>query len=140
MLQHHLKTSHAVPEIVFRSVRNEFWLLGGKAQVRKLIRQCSNKLCKHPNLQGQTQLMANLPTSRINPGTFDAINLDLAGPFKIKQCICNNKCVSCNKKEAKGKKKPAIKKCYVVAFVCQASRAIHLELLLDRTTESFYSL
>jgi len=32
---------------------------------------------------------------------------------------------------------PSIKKCYIVAFVCQASRAIHLELMLDRTTESF---
>ena len=87
VLQHHIKNSHAGTEIVFRSVRNEFWLLGGKTQVRKIIRQCSNNLCKYPNLQDQTQLMANLPISRINPGTFDAINLDLAGPFKIKQCI-----------------------------------------------------
>ena len=101
ILQYHVKNSHAGPEITFRNIREKYWLLGGKSQVRKCIRLCNHNLCKYPMVLEQNQIMANLPEARIKPGNFDAVSLDFAGPFKMNQCgICQNqtKCISCNKK------------------------------------------
>ena len=141
IMQHHQRNSHAGPEITFRNIRQLFWLLGGKSQVRKCIRLCPHNLCKYPNIQEQTQLMANLPEARIQPGNFQSVSLDFCGPFQMKQCgICQNqtKCISCTKKAQPNKSiKCTIKKCWIVVFACHASRAVHLELLLDKTTESF---
>ena len=124
ILQYHVKNSHAGPEITFRNIREKYWLLGGKSQVRKCIRLCIHNLCKYPMVLEQNQIMANLPEARIKPGNFDAASLDFAGPFKMKQCgICQNqtKCISCNEKAQPNKSiKCTIKKCWIVIFACHA--------------------
>ena len=44
---------------------------------------------------------------------------------KLQQKAQPNKSIKCT-----------IKKCWIVIFACHASRAVHLEILLDKTTES----
>ena len=74
---------------------------------------------------------------------FNHILLDGCGPFEIKRCgICRKelKCLKCKKDldidKTKIKDCPT-KKVYVLVIGCHASRAIHLEMLQDRSTESF---
>ena len=74
---------------------------------------------------------------------FKHISLDGCGHFEIKRCgICRKelKCLKCKKDldidKTKIKDCPT-KKVYVLVIGCHASRAIHLEMLQDRSTESF---
>ena len=142
ILQHHQKSAHAGPELTLRQVRLYYWVLGGRQQVRKAIRRCGHWLCKYPNPQAATQQIANLPIARIRPGNFEAISLDFAGPFTIKRCgVCKYQ-KNCSKCQQEIKKKSSNTQCstqkvYVCVFCCHSSRAVHLELLMDRTTESF---
>ena len=143
ILQHHQATAHSGPELTLRNVRLQFWVTGGKRQIRKALRLCQHNLCKNPNPAGQNQQIANLPIPRITPGNFEAISLDLAGPFTVKLCgICKNHkvCQECQEKLTKKKSKPAkcnTQKAYICVFACHSSRAIHLELMMDRSSESF---
>ena len=84
--------------------------------------------------------MPNLPIARITPSNFNAISLDFAGPFKIKKCgLCKNqsRCKKCQKASEDSKEKCATQKVWICVFVCHSSRGVHLELLQDRSTESF---
>ena len=142
ILDHHYKAAHAGPELTLRQVRLYYWIPGGRQQVRKAIRLCGHWLCKHPNPQAASQQIANLPIARIRPGNFEAISLDFAGPFTIKRCGVCKYTKNCSKCQQEIKQKnPNIKcstqKVYVSVFCCHSSRAVHLELLMDRTTESF---
>ena len=86
ILQHHQSTAHSGPELSLRNVRLQFWIVGGKRQIRNALKLCQHKLCKNPNPTGETQQIANLPIPKITPGNFQAISLDLAGPFSVKIC------------------------------------------------------
>ena len=151
ILKHHQSTAHSGPELTLRNVRLQFWVPGGRRQIRNALRLCGHNICKHPNPVGQSQQLANLPIPRISPGNFDAISLDLAGPFNVKLCgVCKHRkiCEKCQKKikekelKDRAAKNPQPKKCdtqkaYICVFACHSSRAIHLELMMDRTSESF---
>ena len=73
---------------------------------------------------------------------FKHMSLDGCGPFEIKRCrICRKelKCLKCKKDLDIGKTKTKdcpTEKVYVLVIRCHASRAIHLEMLQDRSTES----
>ena len=142
VLEQHKMAAHAGPELTLRNTRTKYWIIGGRQQIRKILRMCENKLCRHPDLQYVQQQMANLPLKRISPGNFESVALDFAGPFDMKMCgICKNtqKCSQCNKKTTNKSdiKRCTIQKVYICIFVCHASRGVHLELLMDKTTESF---
>lgn len=67
--------------------------------------------------------MGDLPSYRVQPApVFTNTGVDYAGPFWIK---------------ASASRKPLITKAYVCLFVCLMTRAIHLELVSDLTTEAF---
>ena len=126
-----------------RNVRLQFWITGGKRQIRSALKLCHHKLCRNPNPTGESQQIANLPIPRITPGNFEAISLDLAGPFHVKLCgICKSHkvCQECQEKlkETTSKvSKCSSQKAYICVFACHSSRSIHLELMMDRTSESF---
>jgi len=143
ILTQHKSAGHAGPELTLRNTRLKYWIPGGRQQIRKVIKTCGHNLCKFPKLPAVNQQIANLPISRITPGNFDAVSVDFAGPIPMKKCgVCKNdlKCSTCQKKLQKTNQTKAIcdtKKVYICVFACHASRAVHLELLQDKTTESF---
>jgi hypothetical protein len=70
-----------------------------------------------------SQLMGNLPSLRVNPAhPFLNCGVDYAGPFLIRQG---------------GRQSKTKVKCYAALFICLITKAIHIELVSDLTTESF---
>ena len=69
--------------------------------------------------------MGQLPADRVNdtsPFPFQRVGLDFAGPFLIRQGHT---------------RRPVKVKSYICLFICLRTRAIHLVLRLDLTTETF---
>ena len=89
----------------------------GTRLVSSLIYKCVR--CKRLRGKPLLQKMSNLPTERTEPTPpFTHVGMDVFGPFTCKD----------GRKEQKR---------YGLIFTCLASRAIHLELLEDMTTDSF---
>lgn len=96
---------------------NGFWVIGGSKLVAKLIHDCVQ--CRKLRRPTEEQQMAELPKERVEvsaPFTYSGI--DCFGPFLIKKA----------RKEYKR---------YGLIFTCLSSRAIHIEMLEDLSTDAF---
>ena len=112
---------HAGSAVVSASLSRRFYILNGRRIIRTLVRSCvrGRKVTTRPS----PQLFGQLPADRLNPGrAFDCVGVDYAGPLLIKSGPI---------------RKPVLKKAYVAVFVCFATKAAHLELVSELTTEAF---
>lgn len=117
----HSKCFHAGNRATLASIRLEYWIIKGNAAVKRELSKCV--ICKRFRAQVNTQLMGQLPQSRVNISRpFTHTGCDLAGPVMIKS--------------AKGR---GIKttKGYLIVFVCMATKAIHIELASDMSSAAF---
>jgi hypothetical protein len=115
--QHH----HIGPQSLLYTVRQEYWSINGKQIVKKIIRECL--ICFRNKPRNQHPLMGNLPSYRVTPSSpFTHTGLDYCGPFSTK---------------TKFQRKGPIYKSYVAIFVCMATKALHLEVVSDLSTECF---
>ena len=64
VLDIHRRNAHIGPEICLREVKLQYWLTGGRREVRRCLKLCMNKGCRFPNLSPAKQLEANLPMAR----------------------------------------------------------------------------
>ena len=88
--------------------------------VRSIVARC--KICKLKFKKLQSQKMATLPVERLKPSPpFQNIGLDYFGPFEIKGEV---------QKRVRGK-------CYGLLFVCDSSRAVHVEITQNYSTDAF---
>uniref|UniRef100_A0AAR5P578 Integrase catalytic domain-containing protein n=1 Tax=Dendroctonus ponderosae TaxID=77166 RepID=A0AAR5P578_DENPD len=70
--------------------------------------------------------MGDLPGARVNPSRpFSSVAVDYAGPFDIK--------------DGKLRSRKIIKS-YICLFVCQAVKAVHIEVVSDLTSDGFLSM
>ena len=94
-----------------------FWIPGLSSAVRAYLSQCV--LCRKLRGKVMSQKMADLPTSRVNPSPpFSYVGLDYFGPFEVKE----------------GRR---YLKRYGVIFTCFYSRAVHVEVADDMTSDCF---
>lgn len=114
----HAKTQHQGRGQTLNELRaNGYWIVGGSKVVASYIKQCVP--CRRARRPTETQKMADLPVSRVDPSPpFSFCGMDCFGPFLTKQ----------GRKENKR---------YGLIFTCLSSRAIHIELLEDLTTDAF---
>ena len=97
------------------------WIVGGRTLIKRQLRKCT--VCLRTSQRPLQQLMAPLPAARVTPSRpFNRTGVDYAGPYHVLR--------------SKGRG-TASSKGYVAVFVCLATKAIHLELVGDLTTESF---
>ncbi|XP_067945353.1 uncharacterized protein [Watersipora subatra] len=90
---------------------------GGTKMLATMIRHCAKCTKLRGNPVGQK--MSNLPQCRTEPeAPFTHTGVDVFGPFKVKDY----------RKECKR---------YGLLFTCMASRAVHLEVLEDMTTDCY---
>lgn len=119
--EEHLKLLHAGPRLILSSLQQNFWIISGYRQVKKVISKCI--ICFKHKAKCSEQLMGSLPEKRVSRArVFQNVGIDFCGPFLIKQSRIRKSITS---------------KCYIALFICFAVKAIHMELLSDLTTENF---
>ena len=94
-----------------------YWIIGLNNIVKKLIRTCVTCQALRGNALGQK--MADLPTDRAECSPpFTYVGVDIFGPFVVKN------------------RRTEVKR-YGAIFTCLTTRAIHVEMVYDLTTDAF---
>ncbi|XP_047517776.1 uncharacterized protein LOC125057886 [Pieris napi] len=117
----HKRTLHGGIQLMLCYLRSKYWVLRAKDMTKKHIHRCL--ICAKESAKVKTQLMGDLPSVRTTPSRpFINAGVDFAGPFQI---LMN---------KGRGIK---TNKAYAAIFVCMSTKAIHLELVGDMTSNSF---
>lgn len=110
----HYKNNHAGLQIMMSKLREKYWIVHMRRQVKNVIRSCvvcSRFTCKKTEVP-----TAPLPEDRVKTASiFQVVGIDLAGPFFLKDGS----------------------KAWMVLFTCAVYRAIHLELVTSLSAEAF---
>ncbi|GFS67921.1 integrase catalytic domain-containing protein [Trichonephila clavipes] len=116
----HKKLFHVGPQGLLNAVRLRFWALGGRNLARKTFHTCV--VCFKCKPIPSSQIMGNLPYERVNMAPpFSITGLDLGGPYFVTY---------------KHQRKGVLNKIYVCVCICFVTRAIHLEILSDLTSDA----
>ncbi|XP_058840937.1 uncharacterized protein LOC131696411 [Topomyia yanbarensis] len=109
------------PQLTLTTLRQKYWVIGGRDLVRRTYHQCHTCFRSKPRLIQQT--VADLPSSRVSPTRpFSVCGVDYCGPVYIKSLIRNR----------------APTKAYIAIFVCFSTRAVHIELVSDLSSQPFW--
>ncbi|XP_065089275.1 uncharacterized protein LOC135710594 [Ochlerotatus camptorhynchus] len=120
MTEYHENLFHAGQQLLVSSVRGKYWPTNIRNLARKVIHDCVRCFRTKPKVH--EQLMADLPSERVTPCTpFQRVGIDLCGPFLV----------------AYPQRRARPVKCFVVVFICLVTKAVHLELVADLTTQAF---
>ncbi|XP_060856494.1 uncharacterized protein LOC132934227 [Metopolophium dirhodum] len=112
---------HGGPQAMLSSVRMSYWPINGRNLARNIVNKCVICFKQKPIIM--QPIMGDLPKHRVSPGrAFLRCGVDFAGPFMVKTSTRRNA--------------PKVKS-YVSVFICLATRAIHLELVSDLSTDAF---
>lgn len=117
----HEKNLHSGAQATLAFVRHEFWPISARNTVRKIVQKCI--ICiKHRPVASQCK-MGDLPAHRVQSSRpFMVCGVDYGGPLYVRD----------------GKRRNAKTiKAYMAIFVCFATKAVHLELVDDLSTEAF---
>ncbi|XP_076237360.1 uncharacterized protein LOC143181054 [Calliopsis andreniformis] len=122
ILHEHSQLLHGGCQLVIASIRRKYWPLSCRLIVRNLLRKCIRCFRVKPNTVNYT--MGGLPASRVTPSrAFSTCGVDYAGPFPIRE---KSRC-------------RVIIKAYLCVFVCFVTKAVHLELASDLSTQAFFN-
>lgn len=100
----------------------KYWILSPKRTIRRVLSHCHKCFRANPPV-ASPPTMGNLPAVRIAQiKPFSAVGVDYGGPFVISMY------------RTRGCK---TFKAYICLFVCMATKAIHLELVSELTSEAF---
>lgn len=118
---YHLKLLHAGIQSTLYNIRLKYWPINGRGEVKKCIHSCVK--CTRYSGRVCGQQMADLPAPRVTLSRpFTHVGIDFSGAIAVR----NNMTRNC--KYSKG---------YICLFVCLSTRAIHLELVMDMSSQSF---
>jgi hypothetical protein len=117
----HHNTLHGMTQLMTTWIRKQFWVFNLKKEIRRCTYQCIT--CTRHRATVIEQKMSDLPATRVRPGRpFQTTGIDYGGPFLVKSW------------NGRGSK---FYKAYISLFVCFSTKAIHIELVSDLTTEAF---
>lgn len=117
----HKQLAHAGAQALLYNVRETYWPVGGRDLARQIVHACI--VCTRLRGRTLTPIMGNLPQERITPTLpFVRCGVDYAGPV----LVLNRK--------GRGSK---LMKSYICIFVCFVTRAVHVELVSDLSTDSY---
>ena len=118
----HSNVMHNGVKETLTDLRSRFWVVRGRQTVRDVISPCAT--CK--KLEGRSYNappQPSLPDFRVSDEfAFTQVGVDFAGPVYLRDVFSKSKNVF---------------KAYIALFTCASSRAVHLELVPDLTTETF---
>ncbi|XP_059051290.1 uncharacterized protein LOC131846089 [Achroia grisella] len=117
----HIQTLHGGVQLMLNYIRSRYWIIKVKRLVKSYLRKCL--ICAKQSAFSRPQLMGDLPKERVTPARpFLHSGVDFAGPYDILMS------------KGRGAK---TNKGYIALFICMATKAIHLELVGDLTSEAF---
>ncbi len=117
----HLALLHAGPTLLMAATAANYHIIGARRLIRTTCRSCIT--CRKTSAITQQQMMGQLPASRVTPSApFNHTGMDFAGPFIIKKGHT---------------RRPVYLKAYACLFVCFSTKAVHIELVSDLTSEAF---
>ena len=117
----HDRLFHAGVRTTLYTVRHRFWLVDGTTQVKRIIHRCVECLRRRPTPMNSK--MSDLPPSRVQQcPVFSHVGVDFFGPVLLKEREHKNR---------------VIIKGYGCIFVCMATKAVHIEIVSDLSTERF---
>ena len=120
LLRHlHDKRGHCGYKSLIHEARRKYWVIGVRSMSKALTTKCI--ICRKLRKKPLDQLMGQIPSLRVAAGSPPFFNtaIDMFGPLHIKL----------NRK--------TLKEAQVVIFACMTTRAIHLELVNDKTSDAF---
>lgn len=123
MYEEHVRLLHCGPEQLLSSIRQKYWPLSGRREAKKIKHNCIKCYRMRPSVPDA--IMGNLPRERVTEGSRPFINcgVDYAGPLQYRT--------------SQGRERPQILKAYIAVFTCLSTKAVHLELVTQLTTECF---
>ena len=99
----------------------EYHIMGAKHLVKEVSKTCVT--CQKNYALTTDQLMGQLPPSRATPApAFTSTGVDFAGPFTLRKGHT---------------RRPVWVKGYECIFICLTTKAVHVELVMDLSTDSF---
>ena len=115
---YHAQYAHQGRSMTVNAIRSHgFWIIGISRVVSRIIHYCVT--CRKERGALSSQKMADLPTQRVEESPpFTSVGCDCFGPFIVNE----------NRKQLKK---------YGVLYTCLYSRAVHIEILDDLSTDSF---
>lgn len=117
----HVKNAHAGCNALLAILQREFWILSARRIIRSVVFRCMP--CYRLKAATMQPHMGDLPHDRVNEvRPFSGVGTDFAGPFMVKSSRLRN---------AKSFK------AYLCVFVCLSTKAVHLELVTELSTEAF---
>nr|XP_049706052.1 uncharacterized protein LOC126056570 [Helicoverpa armigera] len=117
----HARTLHGGVQLMLSYLSSRYWIVRGKTLIKSCIHKCL--ICARLRAKSRTQIMGDLPKVRVTPArAFLHTGVDFAGPFQISM--------------SKGRG-IRTQKAYICVFICMSTKAIHLELVSDLTSEAF---
>ncbi|XP_074099941.1 uncharacterized protein LOC141528018 [Cotesia typhae] len=119
--EEHVRLNHAGAQTTLYSVRQNYWPLDSRNITRKIIHQCLTCFQAKPRMADH--IMGNLPAYRVSLARpFLRVGIDYCGPLYMKE------------KRYRNRQKLKV---YVAVYICISTKAVHLELVTDLTTEAF---
>ena len=111
----HADVMHSGLQETLTQVRERFWVLKGRQVTKRIVNDCL--ICRRFKVKHGEQTTAPLPRDRLTEAPpFEVTGVDFAGPLYFK---------------------PNHQKAYIALFTCAVTRAVHLELVKDLSTDSF---
>lgn len=118
----HRNHCHTGPHLLLCILRQRFWILSGRNLVRSRVHACNVCFRVRPKPYA-APVMANLPESRLQvTKPFAHTGVDYCGPFNITWTR---------------RRGVQTQKAYVCVFICLTTRAVHVEISPDMSTDSF---
>ena len=117
---HHEALCHCGPTLLMAHTATFLYVVAARKLAKDVCKDCM--VCKRRAPKAMKQMMGQLPAHRVNPALcFQNTGLDYAGPISMKRG---------------NPRKPSIIKGYLAIFICLATRAVHIEVVSDQTTNS----
>jgi len=118
---YHVSYLHCGAQQLQSIISQKYWILSARSIIKNRIFRCLKCYRTKPKLSAP--LMGDLPSSRVNPTRpFSTSAVDYAGPINVKLHTI---------------RRLQVMKVYISLFICMSTKAVHLEVVTDLTSEAF---
>lgn len=119
--QFHKRYLHPGLQTLHHLLNQQFWILGAKRSISRVVSRCIR--CWKVKPKPVQPMMGDLPKLRVSQlKAFSCVGVDFGGPFRV------------TLGKSRGIKS---QKSYICLFVCFTTKALHIELVSDLSTDAF---